>query len=166
MPITSTACRPRRTHQRLHRSFANRLAHQPGAQQQQALRLASRAAPTAYYEDKTLPSLPSSVMNVMQAGRTASRPLVTAPESAWSRAAPVRSGSERQLLAPHSGEISLLKKISAPLVGQPVRLRRAVSPPPRLLLIAVAFLWFAATSLPSRRSTGRRTIRPDSKEER
>ena len=28
------------------------------------------SAPTAYYDDKTLPSLPSSVLNVMQAGRT------------------------------------------------------------------------------------------------
>ena len=27
------------------------------------------ASPTAYYDDKTLPSLPSSVLNVMQAGR-------------------------------------------------------------------------------------------------
>ena len=40
------------------------------------------SAPTAYYVDKTLPSLPSSVLNVMQAGRASARPLVTAPESA------------------------------------------------------------------------------------
>jgi hypothetical protein len=40
------------------------------------------SAPTAYYDDKTLPSLPSSVLNVMQAGRATARPLVTAPESA------------------------------------------------------------------------------------
>jgi hypothetical protein len=40
------------------------------------------SSPTAYYDDKTLPSLPSSVMNVMQAGRASARPLVTAPESA------------------------------------------------------------------------------------
>ena len=40
------------------------------------------SAPTAYYDDKTLPSLPSSVLNVMQAGRASARPLVTAPESA------------------------------------------------------------------------------------
>ena len=40
------------------------------------------SSPTAYYDDKTLPSLPSSVMNVMQAGRSSGRPLVTAPESA------------------------------------------------------------------------------------
>jgi hypothetical protein len=40
------------------------------------------SAPTAYYDDKTLPSLPSSVLNVMQAGRSSGRPLVTAPESA------------------------------------------------------------------------------------
>ncbi len=31
--------------------------------------------PTVFYEDKTLPSLPASVMNVMQTGRTASRHL-------------------------------------------------------------------------------------------
>ena len=35
------------------------------------------SAPTAYYDDKTLPSLPSSVLNVMQAGRPSSRSLVT-----------------------------------------------------------------------------------------
>ena len=35
----------------------------------QAVRLAGEASPTAYYDDKTLPSLPSSVLNVMQAGR-------------------------------------------------------------------------------------------------
>lgn len=39
-------------------------------------------SPTAYYDDKTMPSLPSSVLNVMQAGRAASRSLVTSAESA------------------------------------------------------------------------------------
>jgi hypothetical protein len=38
--------------------------------------------PTVYYEDKTLPSLPASVLNVMQTGRTASRHLVASSESA------------------------------------------------------------------------------------
>jgi hypothetical protein len=38
--------------------------------------------PTAYYEDKTLPSLPSSVLNVMQAGRTTTQSMLTSPESA------------------------------------------------------------------------------------
>jgi len=38
--------------------------------------------PTAYLDDKTLPSLPSSVLNVMQTGRAASRSLVTSPETA------------------------------------------------------------------------------------
>ena len=38
--------------------------------------------PTVYYEDKTLPSLPASVMNVMQTGRSASRHFLTSPESA------------------------------------------------------------------------------------
>jgi hypothetical protein len=40
------------------------------------------ASPTAYYDDKTLPSVPSSVLNVMQSGRSASRTLVTMPETA------------------------------------------------------------------------------------
>lgn len=38
--------------------------------------------PTAYVEDKTLPNLPSSVMNVMQNGRSSSRALVALPETA------------------------------------------------------------------------------------
>lgn len=38
--------------------------------------------PTVYYEDKTLPALPASVMNVMQTGRTASRHFASSPESA------------------------------------------------------------------------------------
>lgn len=40
------------------------------------------ASPTAYYDDKTLPSLPASVLNVMQTGRASNRSLVTSPESA------------------------------------------------------------------------------------
>jgi hypothetical protein len=40
------------------------------------------STPTAYYDDKTLPSLPSSVLNVMQSGKAASRSLVTSPETA------------------------------------------------------------------------------------
>jgi hypothetical protein len=39
-------------------------------------------SPTAYLDDKTLPSLPSSVLNVMQAGRAANRSVVTSPETA------------------------------------------------------------------------------------
>jgi hypothetical protein len=39
------------------------------------------SAPTAYYDDKALPSLPSSVLNVMQAGRATSRSLVTTAET-------------------------------------------------------------------------------------
>jgi hypothetical protein len=38
--------------------------------------------PTAYFEDKMLPSLPSSVMNVMQTGRTTTQAMLTSPESA------------------------------------------------------------------------------------
>jgi hypothetical protein len=40
------------------------------------------ARPTAYYDDKTMPSLPSSVLNVMQAGRASNRSVVTSPETA------------------------------------------------------------------------------------
>jgi hypothetical protein len=39
------------------------------------------AGPTVFYEDKTMPSLPASVMNVMQTGRTASRRLVSSSEN-------------------------------------------------------------------------------------
>lgn len=38
--------------------------------------------PTVYSDDKTMPSLPGSVLNVMQTGRTASRSMVSSPESA------------------------------------------------------------------------------------
>ncbi len=40
------------------------------------------SSPTAYFDDKTLPSLPSSVLNVMQTGRAANRAVVTSPETA------------------------------------------------------------------------------------
>jgi hypothetical protein len=40
-----------------------------------------QSSPTAYYDDKTLPSLPSSVLNVMQAGRASNRSMVTTPET-------------------------------------------------------------------------------------
>lgn len=39
-------------------------------------------SPTAYFEDKKLPSLPSSVLNVMQAARASSRGMITSPETA------------------------------------------------------------------------------------
>ncbi len=38
--------------------------------------------PTAYFDDKLMPSLPASVMNVMQAGRASSRTILTSAESA------------------------------------------------------------------------------------
>jgi hypothetical protein len=38
--------------------------------------------PTAYYDDKLMPSLPASVLNVMQAGRASSRAILMAPETA------------------------------------------------------------------------------------
>ncbi len=41
------------------------------------------AAPTAYYDDKTMPSLPASVLNVMQTGRASGRPIITSAESAF-----------------------------------------------------------------------------------
>jgi hypothetical protein len=40
------------------------------------------ASPTAYIDDKTLPSLPSSVLNVMQAGRAPTRTMLTSPDTA------------------------------------------------------------------------------------
>ncbi|MCC6475389.1 MAG: hypothetical protein IT514_16780 [Burkholderiales bacterium] len=43
-------------------------------------------APTAYYDDKTMPNLPASVLNVLQAGRASNRPLLTTPESAVEQA--------------------------------------------------------------------------------
>ena len=38
--------------------------------------------PTVYSEDKTMPSLPASVLNVMQTARTGNRPLFSIPETA------------------------------------------------------------------------------------
>ena len=40
------------------------------------------SSPTAYYDDKTMPSMPSSVLNVIQAGRGSNRAMVTTPETA------------------------------------------------------------------------------------
>lgn len=40
------------------------------------------SSPTVYYEDKTMPSLPASVLNVMQSGHGSARSLLTSPESA------------------------------------------------------------------------------------
>ena len=42
-----------------------------------------QARPTYYEDDKTMPSLPASVLNVMQASRAASRPLVSSGDSAY-----------------------------------------------------------------------------------
>ncbi len=44
------------------------------------------ASPTAYVDDKTLPSLPSSVLNVMQAGRAPTRTVLTSPDTATEQA--------------------------------------------------------------------------------
>ena len=41
-----------------------------------------KASPTAYYDDKTMPSMPSSVLNVIQAGRGSNRAMLTTPETA------------------------------------------------------------------------------------
>ena len=43
------------------------------------------ASPTAYYEDKTLPGLPASILNVLQAGHSATQAMVTSPESSSER---------------------------------------------------------------------------------
>ena len=45
-----------------------------------------QARPTFYEDDKTLPSLPASVLNVMQASRAASRPLVSSGDSTYEQA--------------------------------------------------------------------------------
>jgi hypothetical protein len=42
---------------------------------------------TVYYDDKTLPSLPASVLNVMQTGRSANRPIVASRENALEQTA-------------------------------------------------------------------------------
>jgi hypothetical protein len=41
-----------------------------------------QSSPTAYYDDKTMPSLPSSVLNVMQAGRASNRSMIMSAETA------------------------------------------------------------------------------------
>ena len=65
-----------------------------------------QSSPTAYYDDKTMPSLPASVLNVMQTGRASSRPVITSPESATEQAAiPVRLRRERQLFPEDNGEV-------------------------------------------------------------
>jgi hypothetical protein len=46
-----------------------------------------QARPTVYYDDKTLPSLPASVLNVMQAGRSANRTLIASSETPTEQAA-------------------------------------------------------------------------------
>lgn len=38
--------------------------------------------PTLYYEDKAMPNVPASVLSVLQSARSASRPLMSAPETA------------------------------------------------------------------------------------
>ena len=42
--------------------------------------------PTVFSEDKTMPSLPASVLNVMQSARTGNRPLFSIPETAQEQA--------------------------------------------------------------------------------
>ena len=45
-----------------------------------------QSRPTVYVDDKTMPSLPASVANVMQNGRSANRPVFTVPETATEQA--------------------------------------------------------------------------------
>ena len=45
-----------------------------------------QARPTFYENDKTLPSLPASVLNVMQANPAPSRPLVSSGDSTYEQA--------------------------------------------------------------------------------
>ncbi len=66
------------------------------------------SSPTAYYDDKTLPSLPSSVLNVMQAGRAPSRSLFTSPGNGHrADVAAVRLRGDGQLFAAHPREMNL-----------------------------------------------------------
>ena len=44
------------------------------------------ARPTVYSDDKSMPSLPGSVLNIMQSGRSATRPFVTTAETAMEQA--------------------------------------------------------------------------------
>lgn len=46
-----------------------------------------QASPTVYYDDKTMPNLPASVLNLMRTGRASSRPFVTSRETAVEQAA-------------------------------------------------------------------------------
>ncbi len=68
------------------------------------------SSPTAYYDDKTLPSLPSSVLNVMQAGR-ARQPVPGHVSGNGHRAdgAAVRLRGDRQLLAAHPRQVGPVK---------------------------------------------------------
>jgi hypothetical protein len=40
-----------------------------------------KTSPTLYFDDKTLPSLPASVWNVLQTGRASTRPLAASRET-------------------------------------------------------------------------------------
>jgi hypothetical protein len=41
-----------------------------------------KASPTAYYDDKTMPNVPASMLNVIQSGRAGNRAVTTTPETA------------------------------------------------------------------------------------
>ena len=73
----------------------------------------STSNPTAYYEDKTLPSLPSSVLNVMQAGRTTTQ---TDADLARKRertdVAAVRLCRQRKLYSARHREVSTNEELS------------------------------------------------------
>ena len=72
----------------------------------QLIRFAGRRPSHLLRDDKTLPSLPSSVLNVLQTERTASRALIgTAGKHAGATRDTIRSGGHRQLFAPNHRKV-------------------------------------------------------------
>ena len=83
--------------------------------------------PTAYYDDKTMPSLPASVLNVMQSGRASNRAVVTSPETAvGTNQHPLRLHGHRKLLP--QGARKVTRAVTFP--AEP--LSASSSAPPRL----------------------------------
>ena len=80
-----------------------------------------RRSPTFYYDDKTLPSLPASVLNVMQAGRAANRPFISSAESAQEQTVhSIRLRGERAANRSGSREIKPIEE-NLFLAGAPSR---------------------------------------------
>ncbi len=66
------------------------------------------AQPTVYSDEKVLPSLPASELNVMQSGRATNHEFVSAPESAHEETSvALRSRHHRQLLAEDRSQLTI-----------------------------------------------------------